>query len=117
MWLSASAEALHELRKRVVIHRYQIELAAPLWPRFINMWSGEAQRLRERLGRHRDLLMLEQALAGARPSARWRAELAALISERRAAEIAAAARFASRLFVEKPNMLRRRLASMWAAAP
>ena len=44
-WGAASAEELHELRKCVVIHRYQIELAEPLWPRFGRMWTDEAERL------------------------------------------------------------------------
>ena len=35
------------------------------------------------------------------------------IAERRAAHVDAAARIAARLFVEKPNALRRRLATMW----
>ena len=57
-WPAADAEDLHELRKWVVIHRYQIDIVEPLWPRFVKMWSGEAQRLRDRLGKHQDLLML-----------------------------------------------------------
>src|SRR5215831_10375327 len=53
-WPDTDAEELHELRKRVVIHRYQIDIIEPLWPRFVKMWSGEAQRLRDRLGKHQD---------------------------------------------------------------
>jgi len=45
-WAAADAEELHELRKRVVIHRYQMDIVEPLWPRFAKMWTGEAQRLR-----------------------------------------------------------------------
>src|SRR5207249_2961548 len=45
-WPDATAEALHELRKRIVSHRYQMETVAPLWRRFGRMWIGEAQRLR-----------------------------------------------------------------------
>src|SRR5262249_40024948 len=48
------------------------------------------------------------------PLARWRSRLAAAIAERRAAHVAGAARIAARIFVEKPNALRRRLAAMWA---
>jgi CHAD domain-containing protein len=74
-WPTADAEDLHELRKWVVIHRYQIDIIEPLWPRFVKMWSSEAQRLRDRLGRHQDLVMLESLMglgnrsrAGARAS-------------------------------------------------
>ena len=38
-WSAADAEELHELRKRVVIHRYQMDIVRPLWPRFAKMWT------------------------------------------------------------------------------
>jgi CHAD domain-containing protein len=113
-WQSADVEDLHELRKRVVTHRYQIDIIEPLWPRFVKLWSGEAQRLRDRLGRHQDLLMLTSLMAPHEPLARWRSRLAPAIAERRAAHVAAAARIAARIFVDKPNALRRRLETMWA---
>jgi CHAD domain-containing protein len=112
-WQAADAEDLHELRKRVVTHRYQIDIIEPLWPRFVKLWSGEAQRLRDRLGRHQDLLMLASLMAPHQPLARWRSRLAPAIAERRATHVAAAARIAGRIFVDKPNALRRRLDAMW----
>jgi CHAD domain-containing protein len=112
-WTAADAEELHELRKRVVIHRYQMDIVEPLWPRFGKMWTGEAQRLRDRLGRHQDMLMLESLTAPRQPLARWRSRLVDGIAERRAAHVAASARLAARLFVEKPGTFRRRLAAMW----
>jgi CHAD domain-containing protein len=114
-WQTAEAEDLHELRKWVVIHRYQIDIIEPLWPRFVKMWSGEAQRLRDRLGKHQDLLMLASLTGPHQPLARWRSRLADAIAERRAAHVAGSARIAARIFVEKPNALRRRLATMWTA--
>jgi CHAD domain-containing protein len=112
-WAAADAEELHELRKLVVIHRYQMDIVEPLWPRFARMWTGEAQRLRDRLGRHQDVLMLESLTGPHQPLVRWRTRLAAGIAERRAAHVAGAARLAERLFVEKPNTFRRRLDAMW----
>jgi CHAD domain-containing protein len=112
-WSTADAEDLHELRKRVVVHRYQIDIIEPLWPRFVKMWSGEAQRLRDRLGKHQDMLMLASLTGPHQPLARWRSRLAAAIAERRAVHVAGAARIAARIFVDKPNALRRRLAAMW----
>ena len=112
-WPAADGEALHEFRKRVVIHRYQMDIIEPLWPRFTKMWTGEAQRLRDRLGKHQDLLMLESLTGAHQPLARWRSRLTPAIAERRAAHVDAASRIAARLFVEKPNALRRRLATMW----
>ena len=113
-WPDTDAEELHELRKRVVIHRYQIDIIEPLWPRFVKMWSGEAQRLRDRLGKHQDMLMLASLTGPHQPLARWRSRLATAIAERRSAHVVGAARIAARIFVEKPNALRRRLAAMWA---
>ena len=112
-WVGAPGEALHELRKRVVTHRYQMDLVEPLWPRFTRMWTGEAQRLRDRLGKHQDLLMLESLTGPHQPLARWRSRLAVAIAEGKASHVDDAARLAARLFVEKPNALRRRLDTMW----
>ena len=114
-WQAASGEALHELRKRVVTHRYQMDLVAPLWPRFSRMWTGECQRLRERLGQHQDLTLLAGLAAPHQPLARWRSRLAPAIAKRQAVHAAGAARVAARLFVEKPNALRRKLETMWQA--
>ena len=50
-WRAASAQDLHELRQRVVVHRYQMEIVEPLWPRLGRSWVREAQKLRNRLGK------------------------------------------------------------------
>ena len=114
-WAAAEAEELHELRKWVVIHRYQMDIIEPLWPRFAKLWTSEAQRLRDRLGKHQDVLMLEGLTGLRQPLARWRSRLAPAIAERRAAHVAGSARIAARLFVERPNAFRRRLAAIWRA--
>ncbi|HEY0441687.1 MAG TPA: CHAD domain-containing protein, partial [Xanthobacteraceae bacterium] len=57
-WLTADTDALHELRTRVVVHRYQMDLVEPLWPRLGRLWVAEAQRLRDRLGTCQDLAVL-----------------------------------------------------------
>jgi CHAD domain-containing protein len=112
-WPAAGAEELHELRKRVVIHRYQIEIVEPLWPRFVKIWTGEAQRLRDRLGKHQDLLVLASLTGPHQPLVRWRSRLAPAIGERRAVHVAAAERIAARLFLDKPKAVERRLVGMW----
>ena len=113
-WQAATAEELHELRKRVVIHRYQIEIAEEFWPRFVKMWAGETQRLRERLGKHQDLLVLGNLTGPHHPLARWRSRLVPAVKERQAAHVAAAARLAARLFYEKPRNFERRLVALSA---
>src|ERR1700730_16784132 len=110
---AAGADELHELRKRVVIHRYQIEIVEPLWPRFVKLWTSEAQRLRDRLGKHQDLLVLAGLTAPHQALARWRSRLAPAIGERKAVHVAAAERIAARLFLDKPKAVERRLVALW----
>jgi CHAD domain-containing protein len=112
-WSDTDPEDLHELRKCIVNHRYQMEVVAPLWPRFGRMWVGEAQRLRDRLGRHQDLTLLTRLMEPHQPLAPWRSRLAGAIAQRMQDHVAAARRIATRLFVEKPRAFRRRLDVIW----
>jgi CHAD domain-containing protein len=112
-WPDTDPEDLHELRKCIVNHRYQMEIVAPLWPRFGRMWVGEAQRLRDRLGRHQDLTLLMKLVEPHQPLAPWRSRLTGAIAQRMKDHVAAARRIASRLFVEKPGAFRRRLDVIW----
>jgi CHAD domain-containing protein len=112
-WMNADAEHLHELRKRVVEHRYQIEIVEPLWPRLGRVWTDEAQRLRERLGRCQDLEVLRRTTEPHQPLAPWRSRLGPLLAARRATQVASASRLAARLFAEEPKAFRRRLVALW----
>jgi CHAD domain-containing protein len=112
-WSNASPETLHRFRQRVVEHRYQMELADPLWPKLMRLWVSEAQRLRDRLGAHHDLVILQRLTEPRQPLARWRSQLKPLIAERQAAHVAAAKRLTGRLFAEKSKAFRQRLASLW----
>ena len=112
-WSKASPEALHKLRQRVVEYRYQMELAEPLWPKIMRVRVSEAQRLRDRLGSHHDLMILRRLTEPHQPLSRWRSKLAPLIAARQAAHVTAAKRLAGRLFAETPKAFLRRLASLW----
>ena len=101
------------LRQRVVVHRYQMELAVPLWPKIGRVWVGEAQKLRDRLGHHQDLAVLRDFTAPHRPLAPWRSRLLPLIAARQGEHAGSAARVARRLFAEKPKAFRARLMSLW----
>jgi CHAD domain-containing protein len=114
-WAEADAEHLHDLRRRVVEHRHQMDLMEPLWPRLGQVWAEEAQRLRNRLGACQDLAVFIGLTAPHQPLAPWRSRLAPLIDARRAAHLKAAARLAGRLFAEKPKAFRRRLMALWSA--
>ena len=112
-WAQAEAEELHQLRQRVVAHRYQMELVQPVWPRLGKLWVAETQRLRERLGSHHDLVVLAGLTAPHRPLAPWRSRLAAPIDQRKADHAAAARRLAQRIFAEQPKAFRRRIEALW----
>lgn len=114
-WLEADPEHLHDLRRRVVEHRHQMDLMEPLWPRLGQVWAEEAQRLRNRLGACQDLAVFTALTAPHQPLAPWRSRLAPLIDARRAAHLKSAARLAGRLFAEKPKAFRRRLSALWSA--
>ena len=115
-WGLATPEDLHELRQRVVNHRYQMELVEPLWPRFGRMWTGEAERLRDRLGKYQDLAVLERLTGPHQPLAHWRSRLLPPCAEQRAALSKRAERIARRLFAERPKAFRQRLEALWEEA-
>jgi CHAD domain-containing protein len=104
---------MHRFRQRVVVHRYQMELAVPLWPRIGRVWVAETQKLRDRLGHYQDLTVLRNFTAPRAPLAHWRSRLTPLIAARQAGHAAAAERVARRIFAEKPKAFRRRLMSLW----
>jgi CHAD domain-containing protein len=112
-WPDASPEALHRFRQRIVEHRYQLEVVETVWPRLIRLWIAEAQRLRDRLGAHQDLVLLGHLTEPHQPLARWRSRLAPEIAARRAEHVEAARRLAGRLFAERPKAFRQRLDALW----
>ncbi len=114
-WREAEPEHLHDLRRRVVEHRHQMDLIENLWPRLAKVWAEEAQRLRNQLGACQDLAVLSNVTAPHQPLAPWRSRLAPAIAARRSAHLKTAARLAGRLFAEKPKVFRRRIAALWSA--
>jgi CHAD domain-containing protein len=114
-WHQATPEELHELRKRVVEYRYQMEFARPLWPKLVRLWVDEAQKLRARLGQHHDLALLAALTRPRQPIARWRSRLWPAIERQQEVLAIRAARIAGRLFADRPNAFRRRLVTLWNA--
>lgn len=112
-WRGVPPDTLHDLRSRVVAHRYQMELIEPLWPKFGRLWVAEAQRLRDRLGAFQDLSVLQGFTAPHRPLAPWRSRLVPLIAKRQATHAKTAQRMAGRLFAERPRAFRKRIEALW----
>jgi CHAD domain-containing protein len=115
-WATATPEALHELRQSVVIHRYQMELVEPLWPRLGRTWIEEAQRLRNRLGQYQDLTVLAALTEPHQILAPWRSRLLPLIAQRQADHVETAERISGRLFAEPPKAFRKRMEALWSAS-
>ena len=115
-WSLATPEQIHELRQRVVGHRYQMELVEPLWPRLAGTWVDEAQRLRTRLGKYQDLTLLIRLAEPHQPLAPWRSRLSPLIAQSQAEHVAVGARMAARMFAESPKAFRKRLEALWDAS-
>lgn len=108
-WNGASAKDLHELRRRVIEHRYQMELMRRRWPFLRTTQTEETQRLRDRLGRYQDLVILSGLTVPGRLLAPWRSGLSKPIADRRAVHLASAAKLAHRLFSERPKAFCHRL--------
>ena len=115
-WSLATPEQIHELRQRVVEHRYQMDLVEPLWPRMGGTWVDEAQRLRTRLGKYQDLTLLIRLAEPHQPLAPWRSRLSPLIAQSQAGHVAVGARMAARMFAELPKAFRKRLEALWDAS-
>jgi CHAD domain-containing protein len=114
-WQQAEEEELHEFRKRTIDHRYQMELIEPLWPRTAKIWVDEAQRLRDALGQHRDLALLQNMAGPHQPLARFRSKLIPPIQRRQLEHLVQAAKIASRIFAEKPRAFHARIETLWLA--
>lgn len=114
-WAEADAEHLHDLRRRVVEHRHQMDLIEHLWPRLGKVWAEEAQRLRNQLGACQDLSVFEGLTAPHQPLAPWRSRVKPAIEARHAAHIKSASRLAGRLFAEKPKAFSKRIGALWSA--
>ena len=114
-WKEADADHLHELRRRVVEHRHQMDLVEHLWPRLGRVWAEEAQRLRNQLGACQDLAVLTHYTGPHQPLAPWRSRLVPAVAARHQAHIKSAERLAGRLFAEKPKAFSRRITALGSA--
>ncbi len=108
-WEKAEPESLHELRRRVVVHRYQMEVIQPLCPKFGKNWIARAQNLRQRLGKCQDLEVLLKHTAPGASLSPWSDVLKAPIEQRLRKHRLAAGRLSDRLLSDKRKAFRRRL--------
>jgi CHAD domain-containing protein len=111
-WRHAEEEDLHELRRRTIDYRYQLELVHTLTAH--RGAIDRAQALREALGSHRDLALLLKLAAPHEPLARFRSKLAPAIAQRQEEHLQQASKIAEKLYAEKPRAIRARLENYWA---
>lgn len=107
-----TAEALHDLRKRVKDHWYQARLLSPIWPAMMKPIADEAGRLGETLGLHHDLAQLAlhmDTLPEDVTSPALRAALLPRITEAQAGIEAAAFPLGARLLAGDPE----EIAELW----
>ena len=112
-WRTVEPDVLHDLRSRVVAHRYQMELVravvAEVRPTVGCGGATPARPARRVPGPFRDAGLHRAAP----PLAPWRARLTPVIATRRAAHAKAAQRIAGRLFAERPRAFRKRMEALW----
>lgn len=111
-----STEALHEWRKRVKDHWYQLRLVRVAWPPLLEAAADEAHRVSEQLGDDHDLGALVSRLTAdpAGPaSERDRDQLGAATARRREQLRAAAFAGGTRLYAERSAAFERRIARYW----
>ena len=97
----------------MVVHRYQMEIVKPLWPRLGKSWVREAQKLRDRLGKHQDLAVLARYAEPHQPLARWRSRLQSVISQRQAQQVVSRGASPPGCSPSGPKAFQHRLEAMW----
>jgi CHAD domain-containing protein len=117
----ASAERLHEWRKRVKDLWYHQRLLRGAWKEPLKALAGESHRLADLLGDEHDLAVLADRLVESPGLTEGsalldREAILALIAERRAELQADALRLGRRVYAEKPKAYRRRMGRYLAAA-
>lgn len=109
-----SAVHLHEWRKHVKYHRYQVRLFVRAWPAVLEVRCQELKRLSDLLGDDHDLVLVRQTLEGhAGERHEGFAGLRDLLQRRRGELQAEALPLGRLLFAEKPRRLTRRFRQYW----
>jgi len=114
---AADEETLHDFRKRVIDHRYQIELIKPLSPEAVKARVDDAQRLRDALGMHRDLALLRITAESGSPLHEFSEDLLPAIARRQKKHLAQAQKLAAHLFAPRPHAFREEILALWQQQP
>jgi CHAD domain-containing protein len=115
-----SPESLHNFRKKVKQHWYHVRLLESVWDSGLKTRAAELHDLETWLGDDHNLAVLRAHLAADMETSRDRQQarhLLSLLDEEAHALRQRALAAGARLYAEKPNAFRERLADLWKAAP
>jgi CHAD domain-containing protein len=118
LWLAVAdtrPETLHQWRKSVKYHGYQLKLLRAAWPGMMTARYREVARLGEYLGDDHDLFVLAQRLCEDQQNAATQAQLARL-RKRQAVLRHKALQLGRRVYAERPRDFARRLKRYWKVA-
>lgn len=108
-----SARRLHDLRKALKHHVYQLRVLRPLWPAVLEAVHAEADRAAELLGEHHDCEVLRERLAASRLRAAQQARVDALAAQHQATLSDAALARCRLLYAEPARRHARRMEAYW----
>ena len=111
----ASAENLHEWRKRVKVLWYQLRLLRNAWKPALKVHAKEAGQLAELLGEHNDLAVLIGELDSRPEGEVAYPALRELAAERQGEILEEAFPLGRRMFAEQPSAFVARIGTYWSA--
>lgn len=114
--LRPDSHNMHEWRKQVKYFWYHLLVLSPIWPGVMLACAKEVQHLSQLLGKHHDLVMLENAIAELRPASGqqdivYNLKKSIRVRKKRIEQKCFA--LGSKIYAEKPGALAEKLKVFW----
>lgn len=106
----------HEWRKQVKYSWYHLLVLTPLWPGIMNAWAGEVQKLSQMLGKHHDLVLLENYLKTAMVEPKFRKQITNFLKSLQLKKLhieQESFALGSKIYSENPAEFGKRLNTYW----
>lgn len=107
---------MHEWRKQVKYFWYQLLVLNPLWPGMMTAWAKEVQTLSQMLGKHHDLVVLENTLSGLVVDPKYLPVLRQMsksISRKKQTLTRMSIDLGSKIYFEKPGVTGKKIRALW----